>query len=237
MPEKVEVVMTFDDGPHVATSSNKTRNVINLLEQRGIIGVFFILTHDRDEESNAYARGKHREGKKVVREATNAGHLEGIHTGEDGQRTHDRTHPTRYSQGWLDEDLVQAKDFINERAGDSSHCKFVRGPGGDTNANCNAVYDQQDLQFVHWDVNPRDLYGRDFEDVKEDLQNGVVNKVNGGKRELVILFHDIQDHAGYRLAELIQAIEAAITSCGKTPDLTLSKARTEQILTDQSSEN
>jgi peptidoglycan/xylan/chitin deacetylase (PgdA/CDA1 family) len=237
MSNQVEVVMTFDDGPHVATSSNKTRNVINLLEERGIIGVFFILTHDRDAKANAYCRGKHPEGKKVVKEAIDAGHLVGIHTGEDGKRTHDRDHPTRYSQGWLDEDLVQAKDFINERAGGGDHCKFVRGPYGHTNDDCNSVYDQQDLQYVHWDVDPRDRAGRDFEDVKADLQNGITSQVNGGKRELVILFHDIQDHAGYRLAELIQAIEAAITSCGKTPDLTLSKSRTEQILTDQSSEN
>lgn len=124
-----------------------------------------------------------------------------------------------------------------KRANDSNHTKFVRGPGGDTNDDCNNVYDQQNLQFVHWDVDPKDQSGRTFEDVKEDLQNGIKNQVNGGKRELVILFHDIKDHAGYRLAELIQAIEAAITSCGKTPDLTLSKSRTEQILTDQSSEN
>ena len=236
MPDQVEVVMTFDDGPHVSSGSNKTRNVLNLLHQRDIIGTFFILTHDRDPNSNAYCRGKHDPtGLQVVGEILEKDHLIGIHTSEDGQNTHDRTHPQRYSQGWLDEDLVQGKDFINEKAG-YGHCKFVRGPYGYTNSNCNSVYTQQDLQFVHWDIDPRDYSGT-VEQVQERLETQIVNKVNGGKSELVILFHDIQNTTGYNLADFIETIEAAITSCGKEPVLSLSKARTEEILTDQSSEN
>lgn len=61
--QNVEIVLTFDDGPHHAENNNRTRKVLDVLKNTntitpGIRAVFFIQSDALDDNNNPM-RGKH----------------------------------------------------------------------------------------------------------------------------------------------------------------------------------
>ena len=115
---KVEAILTFDDGPLTTEgSANGTDRILSALESNptghALNAVFFIQSHAKDDNGN-HNRGMHREGKRLVKKMTDAGHIVGVHTGMDAYRAHaeENDHPNRYGAGELMNDLTRAKDFI-----------------------------------------------------------------------------------------------------------------------------
>ena len=89
MPDKVEVVLTFDDGPDTGenSSQNRTRMVMNALDSRGIRGVFFIQSHAQDN-NGSYYRGNTPTGRQIIADMIADSHIVGVHTGLDGKSAH-----------------------------------------------------------------------------------------------------------------------------------------------------
>jgi peptidoglycan/xylan/chitin deacetylase (PgdA/CDA1 family) len=88
----VEVMLTFDDGPHAAPpdgGSNRTQKVLNTLanytrngKSQSVKVTFFVQTHARDGEGQYY-RGMHPNGREMLKRIDAAGHEIGIHTGSE----------------------------------------------------------------------------------------------------------------------------------------------------------
>ena len=241
MPETVEVVLTFDDGPHATSNSsqNRTRKVMDALDSRGIRGVFFIQSHAQDEDGNYY-RGNTPTGRTLIQDMLADGYLVGIHTGMDGPGAHayENNHNNRYPTDLYD-DLVRAKDFINDQGGTT---EFVRPPFGIANDDVIDMYSDLALESVLWDVAPQkdEDSGDDAttpEQVKANIREQIGRRLDEGKREIVVLFHDVHEIVAYHIASYITEIEQAITDEGFTPDMYHSTSRTEEILRDQTDDN
>ena len=241
MPEKVEVVLTFDDGPHAGSNSsqNRTRKVMSALDSRGIRGVFFIQTHAQDADENYY-RGNTPVGRQIIRDMLADGYLVEIHTGMDGEGAHEyeNNHDNRYPDDLYD-DLVRAKDFINGQGGT---VEFVRPPFGIANNDVINMYSDLALESVLWDVAPQKEEDSNAdattpEEVKANIREQIGRRLDEGKRKVVVLLHDVHTLVAYHIASYITEIEQAITDKGFTPDMYHSKRRTEEILRDQTDDN
>ena len=208
MCRPVEIVLTFDDGPHSGGQNNRTRKVIETLADNptasGIRAIFFIQSHAQDANGQ-YFRGKHPNGEAVLEEALASGHLVQIHTGMDGFGAHlpQNYHPERLEANELVNDLDRCRAFIEGldygQPEDESHeVEFVRPPGGDyedPGFNVLPTYTDEGLKMTLWDIDPQDWNNEGNvtpADVASRLYNGVFNAVRGGATELVILLHDVE---------------------------------------------
>ncbi len=248
MSEKVEVVLTFDDGPDLGhrSSQSKTRMVMNALDSRGIRGVFFIQSHAQDNNGNYY-RGNTPTGRQIIADMIADGHIVGVHTGLDGKGAHTwvNRHTNRHPIDLYD-DLVRAKDLINDEGGTA---EFVRAPFGVTNKDVIDMYSALHLEYVHWDVAPeghwdgkKTIFAQTAEEVQVNIRRQIKNqleliKLKKKKPQIVVLFHDIQDRVAYHIESHIEEIEKTIKRNGFTPDMHPSKRRMEEILRAQSSKN
>lgn len=243
MPEKVEVVLTFDDGPHTTknSSQNRTRMVMNALDRRGIPGVFFIQSHAHSKEGKPF-RGNHPIGQQIIKDMIADGHIVGVHTGLDGKGAHAwvNRHTNRHPIDLYD-DLVRAKDLINDEGGTA---EFVRAPFGVTNKAVIDMYSALHLEYVGWDVAPEGrrignetIFAKSAEEVQANIRKQIKDRLKEGKRQLVVLFHDIQNRVAYHIESHIEEIEKTIKRNGFTPDMYPSKRRMEEILRAQSSKN
>lgn len=181
--EKVNVILTFDDGPHLGDgSANRTQRVLSVLNDHDINAVFFI----------QYYPGKTVRGKNIVNQAHREGHIIGVHTGMDSADAHadENDHPNRVAAQLLDDDMRQAKSYIRERTGD--YPLYVRPPFGRHNAAVRAEYERQGLNMIMWDIESRDAYPGSTEDsINTRIRDEVNRLLNRGDRNLVVLFHDI----------------------------------------------
>ena len=243
MPEKVEVVLTFDDGPHTGrnSSQNKTQMVMRILDLTEIRGVFFIQSHAQDKDGNYY-RGNTEKGREIIAQMIEKDHIVGIHTGVDGKDAHKdvNNHNNRHPIDLYD-DLVRAKDLINDEGGTT---EFVRPPFGLANDDVINMYSDLALEFVHWDVDPQvhadtRKNASTSEDVKANIRHQIGRHLKNpnGKRQIVVLLHDIQDIVAYHLTSYIEEIAQTIRSNGFTPEMHPSRRRTEEILRAQSPRN
>lgn len=224
--EKVNVILTFDDGPHLgAGSANRTQRVLNVLDDHDINAVFFI----------QYYLGKTTRGKNIVDQAHNEGHIIGVHTGMDSTDAHadENDHPNRVADQLLDDDMRQAKSYIRARTG--AYPKYVRPPFGRHNSAVRAEYQRQGLNMIMWDVESRDAYpGSTEESINTRLQNQINDLLDNGDRNLVILFHDIHPITSQpaSLNRFIQTIKDTIDNHEDdlTHDLVHTKAEIDDIL-------
>ncbi len=246
MPEKVEVVLTFDDGPTTKeeASQNPTEMVMKALDDKGITGVFFIQSHVRDKDGNKY-RGSHPTGKRIIEDMIADKHIVGIHTGVDGKDAHElvNSHRNRHPKD-LEEDMKRARKLIEDAGGTA---EFVRAPFGQVDKEAIEVYTKLGLEYVGWDLEPearrvngRAVFAKTGDDVQTNIKEQLKNRLKGkeGKpHQIVVLLHDIQGRVAYHIESHIKTIEETIKELGFTPDMHPSKPRMKQILRAQSPKN
>lgn len=241
--QNVDIILSFDDGPHHASgSANRTMRVLNTLENNptapGINAVFFIQTHDKDENNN-YRRGMSTHGKATLLVALERGHLVQVHTGMDGQNAHDYTHIQRHNAGELVNDLNRAKEFIeglDDGDGDPNthhEVEFVRPVGGSYNEDVINDYNTVDLKCTIWNVDPRDWDdNRTPDQIAQDIYDQVNNLVAGGHRLIVILLHDLEGNTYPRanLEKYIDRADQAVKDENKIPVWVHTEARIRTLL-------
>lgn len=253
MCRNVDIVMTFDDGPHSGNGAgNHTRQIIETLADNptapGIHAVFFIQSHAQ-LQNGAHFRGMHANGRAVLEEALAAGHLVQIHTGADMHGAHlsENYHPERLEAGELVNDLDRCTEFIEglddgDGDDDTHHeVEFVRPPGGDyfdpPDTNVLPTYTDEGLKMTLWDVDPQDWDADNTPaDIAASLYNQVKNAVEGGASELVVLLHDVgsNTHESENLELYIDKIDDAVKDAGENPVWVHTEERIREILRDKS---
>ena len=74
--------------------------------------------------------------------------------------------------------------------------------------------------------------------IKANIESQMEEYLDGGdKRQMVVLFHDVQSVIAYNLVELIDEIDRVARDEGYTPDFHLSKSAMKMTLRAQSGEN
>lgn len=250
----VKIVLTFDDGPHtpkkledtkvndstmLKVNDSKTLKVRDTLREKGkIIAAFFIQTHVPHRMGS-------EKGKATVKDVYGAGHMIGIHTGSSTDHT---LHPMRYKaapydingdgvvdgENGLASDLQAAKTAIKKVTG--AEPLYVRATGGNvkvnkSNAQIFGIYQKYDLVHVCWNVDSYDSKGKEYgtAEVKAQLQSNIKSVIGKGRRILVILFHDTDDHTPDDLASYIDTINETITGMNLVPEYTKSREEIESI--------
>ena len=216
--QDVEVILTFDDGPHAGGNPNHTKRVKNKLNSHSCRGVFFIQSHARGATAGSYYRGKHPNGTAALREVIADGHLVEVHTGFDYEAAHDWDHIERLTQpsgddfqGGLPQDLEQCKSFINGLSRDHT-AQFVRPVEGEHNAAVRARYADAGLSLVMWDIDSKDTQGYTPTEIRNHLRTEVRNFLDRDIFQIVVLFHEVnrQTYTGNNLDSYIQAIKETI---------------------------
>ena len=231
--DKVDVVLTFDDGPDSRSGLvNGTRRVLDILQDNQLRAVFFIQSHARND-NNRYFRGmEEKVGIPLVERMQAEGHLVGVHTGVDGQRAHSwaNRHPQREAIGELGNDLQRCKNYIKRHTG-SDPC-YVRPPFGEYNRAVRQRYADYDLNMILWHIDSRDSTSSyDSQDIERHLRSRVSKLVARGQRQLIILFHDIDQHT-YRddnLLNYLKAIEETINAHGLNADFDLTREEIDSV--------
>ena len=155
--EKV-VALTFDDGPH----PEYTNQVLDLLEQYGAKGTFFVVGQLADESPQVVLR-MYEDGHEIA--------------------NHTYTHPFTKSVPKIMKEIKQTNDTIYSITGNSPNL-FRPVEGQYTDALVNEVI-KEGFKIVMWS------WHQDTEDWKDPGVNNIVTKVLEGTEEGdVILFHD-----------------------------------------------
>ena len=230
----VNIILTFDDGPDTRKgAANGTQRILDTLQRRGISAVFFIQSHARSSNNN-YFRGMEKSvGIPLVEQMHNSGHIVAVHTGMDAQRAHgwENRHTKRAAKGALGKDLDRCIAYLKARTGDCP--LYVRPPFGSYNKAVRERYATRNLHMILWDIDSRDTArGYDKHDIQVHLQAEIDKLLKQGRRELVILFHDLNSVTNSRgnLDEYINVMMNAVFDNGLDPNLQLSKDAVEVIL-------
>lgn len=238
MPQNVEIVLTFDDGPHNAGNNNYTDSVMDILGdnpiQDDIKAVFFVQTH-------APHRGGGTHGAKMITKQKTEGHVVGIHSGAvEGHISHE----VRAAAELLDDDLRNAKQRIDDLIPGNYVPKYVRAVGGDMDDPVPQIYRDANLKHIGWDVETLDnsrVQGRlrNPDEVNARIIEEVNRNLGLGRTEIVVLFHDINRYTRQRqhLERYLRTIETTIRNYGsesqgtaRNPVWVTSTSRLEQIL-------
>jgi peptidoglycan/xylan/chitin deacetylase (PgdA/CDA1 family) len=224
---KITLVLTFDDGPHATGDSpnNHTLKVLNVLEnnstQSSIKAAFFVQTEVQHRKISA-------PGLQAVKTAYQKGHLIAIHTGSTKDHAEHWKRVTELAYDvdgdkkpdgatGLESDMLKAKQHILSAVGEKA--KYVRAVGGQLNEPWSifgrgkvvATYKKCNLKHIDWDVDSHDNQKPRPapEQVKKNLQEQVSSAILGGKREIVVLFHDINGTTADNLATYIYHLSVA----------------------------
>ena len=235
---QVEIVLTFDDGPHsVSGSKNRTRKVLDVLSNNptfsGMKAAFFIQSHAKSNGS--YYRGNTTGGRAVLEEALNTDHLVQIHTGMDGEGAHTpaNNHINREAAGELGNDLQRCKSFIASLnyIGAPHNVRYVRPTGGAYNTAVLNRYSAYNLKMIYWDIDSRDSQGYTPTQVANHLYNAVKSKVQNGSTRLVVLFHDVNGNTSKRanLEKYFNKVNAGVVDGGGTPVWVNTQTRIREI--------
>ena len=180
LKDKKVVFLTFDDGPSI-----QTEKVLNILEEKGVQGTFFILGENiKKSEKN----------KDVIKKIVESGNSLGNHT-----YTHD--FKKLYPGGNIDLDafMKEYKDTENELKeilGDNFKNNLVRFPGGENTriykkdknlAETLKVFDEEGISSIDWNALNGDAEGRSY---SNDEMINYVKRSSADKNHVVILMHD-----------------------------------------------
>lgn len=180
LKDKKIVFLTFDDGPSV-----QTEKVLNILEEKGVQGTFFILG-----ENIKKAEGNKDIIKKIIENGNSL-----------GNHTYTHNFKKLYPGGNIDLDafMKEYKDTENELKeilGDNFKNNLVRFPGGENtriykkDKNLDGAlktFDQEGISSIDWNALNGDAEGRSYS--KEEMLN-YVKKSSADKNHVVILMHD-----------------------------------------------
>ena len=230
----VSIILTFDDGPDTRRgTANGTQRILDTLQHRGISAVFFIQSHARSN-SNNYFRGMEKSvGIPLVEHMHDSGHIIATHTGMDAKRAHgwENRHTKREAKGALGKDLDRCNAYIKARTGDCP--LYVRPPFGVYDKAVRERYASRNLRMILWDIDSRDTTrGYDKDDIQAHLQAEINRFLAQGKRELVILFHDLNSVTNTKghLDAYLNVMMQAVFDNDLDPDLQLSKDEVQAIL-------
>lgn len=192
-PGTMQVVLTFDDGPHAAY----TRQVMDVLEQHGLRGVFFVV----GTEVEAHP--------EVAKEIVDRGHVIASHSWRHADLT-------KLSDDELRADLTRTSDVIESATGRRPAC--LRPPYGNVDDRVRTVAQSLGMSTVRWNVDPLDYQ----KPTAPELVMRIMNQVNGlGERGATVLMHDgggQRDNTVSALPQLINDIQASgrqiVTICG-----------------------
>ena len=230
----ISIILTFDDGPDTRKgAANGTQRILDTLQHRGISSVFFIQSHARSSNNN-YFRGMQKSvGIPLVEQMHASGHIVAVHTGMDAQRAHgwENRHTQREAKGALGKDLDRCIAYIEARTGDCP--LYVRPPFGVYNKDVRTRYASRNLHMILWDIDSRDTTsGYDKDDIQAHLRDEINRLLAQGKRELVILFHDLNtvtNNKGH-LDAYINVMMKTVFDNNFDPYLQLSKDEVQVIL-------
>lgn len=242
----LEVVVTFDDGPHVeewGRGRNHTEKVIKRLEdnviRKDIKAVFFVQTH-------APGRGGTTSGREIIAAVAKRGHVIGIHTGSFADHASHRKRAIARpfdvngngvidrgdGANGLESDMIQAKARISDLTGHIP--AYVRPTYGERNDAVRAVYERQALKMILWDIDSGDNTGSPpVDSVNQNIHEGIERCIATGKSELIILFHDINSRTAENLEEYLANVCIAARKLGKTVVFPTSPDRIIEILNDK----
>ncbi len=222
----IEIVLTFDDGPHAAgLSANRTKEVMDVLRLNrtspNMKAIFFIQTHSRGKDDErgrpTYFRGNTRIGKRLIKEMHASEHIIGVHAGHDVERGDHILHTVRQEAGELGNDINRAEDFIEKVLGIKPYLpKLIRPVGGRVNPDVVRTYYKKYYKLTMWDVDSEDTRpGATPEKVRKALVRGTWKAIQEGKRRLIVLFHDTSTYIPYthiraNLENYIEIIKATV---------------------------
>jgi peptidoglycan/xylan/chitin deacetylase (PgdA/CDA1 family) len=195
---------------------NHTQKVLQTLEnnllQKNIRAVFFVQTH-------APGRGETQMGQEIIALLAREGQVLGIHSGSSADHASHRARASALPYdadengvlsladglNGLESDLIRARARIRKLAG--SNPLYVRPTYGEKSRRATAVYRRQHLKMILWDIDSGDNTGSpSVDEVNRNIAEGVRRSIAAGKKQLVILFHDINYQTAANLEEYIATI-------------------------------
>jgi peptidoglycan/xylan/chitin deacetylase (PgdA/CDA1 family) len=179
----IEVLFTFDDGPHPAL----TPQVLDLLAQRKIRAVFFLVGRQ--------AESKHKAVPGILERIVSEGHIVANHT-----RTH--IDLCRSKEAAAIADLDGGRDAI-ERA-TSMKVHWFRAPYGVRCARLDAMLAERALWHFHWDLDPQEWRHGNVERTVKYVA-GALSRASGRN---VLLLHDIQPVTVRALPKIFEWMDA-----------------------------
>jgi hypothetical protein len=218
---KVRIVLSFDDGPHAPLEGGPSTTLIiaDILKHKALNGIADDLKAAFFVQTGIEYRGGSRFGLEVLGSLKNQGHIVGVHTGTVGGEEVDHLdHVERQRQGKLAEDLNLARSRLQEAG---IEAKYVRPTFGHFDREVLETYRACALKVILWDADSKDngevrdavaQNGRrpvNPQEVIQTLKGGresVYQAILAGKRDLVVLFHDINPTTATHLRSYLQAI-------------------------------
>lgn len=135
VPEKKEVVLTFDDGPHPESASM----LLNVLRDKNVKATFFVVGKMVDLHP------------EVVRRMIAEGH-------EVGNHTYDHKRLDTLTREEVVDEITRCNDAVI-RATNGRGCVFIRPPGMRYNDIVKQVIREKQGVMIHWVIGAKDYVG------------------------------------------------------------------------------
>lgn len=172
--DSTRVAISFD----AAWGSDKTRRIVDILNEYGVKATFFLTGFwiDANPEALKYI---HDHGIEIGNHSENHYNMSGLSAG----------------------DVNKEIDSVNEKikAVTGYQPQLFRAPFGDYNNTLLKALDNKGMYCIQWDVDSLDWKGLSA----EELKNRVLPKVKGGS---IVLFHNNSDHIVEALPDIIEGI-------------------------------
>lgn len=195
-PSKPMLALTFDDGP-----SSATLKVLQILEQHGARGTFFML------------------GNRVAKHANMVSQV-AAQGSEIGMHTWNHLEMHRLSRESIVSSLEKSSAAIYEASGVIP--TLLRPPYGTTTATVRSVCAQMDLKIVNWSVDTEDWRSRNTRMIADQI----LKNVSDGS---IVLSHDLYDQTveameivvpkllerGYQLVTVSEMLSLRSTECAE----------------------
>lgn len=183
-----EVVLTFDDGPDVDTTSE----LLDILAALGIRAMFFVKGQSLRSDF----------GKALIRRAHYDGHVIGNHTFRHRELDGVAEDVVRKS-------LHVTHNLIGECTG--THCRYFRAPYGVCDEQAWNVIGEMNYAYVGWNIDTKDWKSQNQEGDKwVDISIRALRKRirRGLQSRSVVLMHDTRSTTVRAIGQLVDRIHA-----------------------------
>ncbi len=170
-----KVALTFD----ASWGSDKTRKIMNLLEDNGYRGTFFLTGFWVDEN------------EELTKEIFSRGHLVGNHS-------ENHKHLSEVKKEVLKEEIDGVSTKIEKLTGETT--KYFRAPFGEYDNRLISALNERNIYCIQWSIDSLDWKGISG----KEISDRVVSRVKSGD---IILFHNNSDHVLDALPLIILALK------------------------------
>jgi peptidoglycan/xylan/chitin deacetylase (PgdA/CDA1 family) len=174
-----EIVVTFDDGPHVLS----TPKLLDSLARHQIKAVFFVLGKNLESPK----------GKEILKRMADEGHYIGNHT---------YSHPnlTKLPEPQIREEIEKTRELIGDL---DRGIKLLRPPYGAHNELADRIVHELGYRLVFWNVDSLDWHpnyksGKWVDHAMEQIR---------AREDSIVLAHDIHRTTVEKVEELIAGIK------------------------------